>query len=171
MVDLKALKDNDDSSNSLNLRIRDIFGLEEEAFVLMVIRKYLKRRFGGRVFSVVWPSNSGGVIDVASTAPTVPNLDELSNDVVAGSRIEAEDIQYYYSLCETLEKYDDLVVVSHFAARYGVMAFPRRASIVNPVATLLWDKEPALIKPSPIQPGVRVCFSLQEILKQDTGYY
>ena len=131
-VDLKAA-DQPTRDMIVTLRIRDIFSTEEEALILMVIRKYLKLRFGRRVYTVVWPSFHGfagaGIHPTLAEAPVLPDIPGMFAEVVATGTLEAEDVRYYHKVQETLVKYDSLVEGSVLASQYGFLKIPRLTTI------------------------------------------
>lgn len=85
-------------------QIRDIYSVQEEAFLLLVIRKHLLRQYGRKIQVAVVPQ--WGTAGMA-TLPLLMGLDP-EDEVAPSDRLEAVDVRYYRLLNKELAMEDAL---------------------------------------------------------------
>ena len=101
-------RNNEQCSHSLS--IRDFFTLQEEAMILMVVRKHFVQRLrGSRVLKGYWP-------------------DPANNDVSGDNVLGYEDARYYLRLTKALKQQDELAVDSLMAKDHDSFAIPGRCN-------------------------------------------
>jgi hypothetical protein len=117
-----------------------MFRVEEEAFILLTIRKHLLGLYGRqRMYAVVAPSchslavlnsNSHAGASLAPLLAGAPALPESFNedDVGSSSRLVERDVGYYHKLCEMLDMQDSLKEDLVFTRKYDVFTFPNDGS-------------------------------------------
>ncbi|CAB9517682.1 expressed unknown protein [Seminavis robusta] len=124
--------------------IRDVFSLQEEAFVLLTIRKHLLITFGRRMYAVVAPrsqpfmpqpiavTDHGSLAvlpDFLAPAPALPAMIDDDDEVAASTQVVAQDVKYYRGLLKALELQESLKEVSVLFNLYDVFsALPASSS-------------------------------------------
>ena len=104
-------------------QIRQILPIQEEAFLLVVIRKRLLKRFGRMVRGPMAPRWE--VVGTASMGQ-LPLLPDLDGEVSASDILQAVDVYRYQHFCQQLEMEDSLKECSIFANQECAKPKPKR---------------------------------------------